>query len=392
MSSKSSFEPSASQRPRSRLRLVGLVALIVVFAIVVAGVATRATEGKRLRAWTTAQATPTVVVAPPAVSAASALELPGRLEAYARAPIFARVSGYLKSWKVDIGTPVKAGQLLAVIETPDLDQQLLQARADLASAVANENLAATTAKRWTALLASHAVARQDVDEKTGDYAAKQALTNSERANLAHIEATKAFARIVAPFDGVVTARSTDVGALINEGSGSGVELFEVSDTHKLRMYVQVPQSDVPAIVTGLAAKLTVPERPGRSFTARVESSAQAVSATSGTTLVQLSVDNQDGLLLPGSFASVHFDLPVDTAALRVPASALVFNDKGLRVATVGNDDRVTFKDVTIVRDYGTSVQIGSGLGAGDRVIESPPDGLVDGDRVEVAKAEKIAKT
>jgi RND family efflux transporter MFP subunit len=387
MSSNSPVTPSS--RPR-RLGLVGLIALIVIFAIVVAGVATRASDARHLRTWTDAQTVPTVAIAPPQVNDAGALELPGRLEAYSKAPIFARVSGYLKSWQVDIGAPVKAGQLLAIIETPDLDQQLVQARADLATAVANEQLSAATAKRWVALLPSGAVAKQDVDEKTGDLAAKQATTNSERANLAHMEAEKTFARIVAPFDGVVTARSTDVGALINEG-GTGVELFEISDTHRLRMYVQVPQANVPSIVPGMTAKLKVPERPGQVFTARVESSAQAVASTSGTTLVQLSIDNNDGKLLPGSFASVHFDLPADAAALRVPASALVFDDKGLRVAVVGSDNKVAFKQVTIVRDYGSTIQIGSGLAPGDRVIQSPPDGLNDGDSVQIAAAEAPAK-
>jgi RND family efflux transporter MFP subunit len=370
------------------LRLIGVVAAIVILAIVVAGIATRATDAKRLHAWTVAQSVPTVVVAPPQVNDAGTLELPGRLEAYSRAPIFARVDGYLKSWKVDIGAHVKAGQVLAEIETPDLDQQLLQAKADLASAEANEQLAAVTAKRWTALLASQVVAKQDVDEKTGDYSAKKAITNSESANLAHMQAMKTFARIVAPFDGVVTARSTDVGALINAGSGTGVELFEISDTHRLRMYVQVPQSDVPLITQGQVAKLTVPEHPGRTFEATVESSAEAVTAASGTTLVQLSVDNKDGQLLPGSFTSVRFDLPVNATAFRVPASAVVFDNKGLRVATVGSDDRVAFKPVTIARDYGSSIELGSGLTASDRVIESPPDGLVDGDRVQIAAATK----
>ena len=371
--------------PRS-LRRAGIVAVVVVIAVVVAGVATRANDARKLKDWTDEQAVPTVSVAPVERSEkGSSLELPGRLEAYARAPIYARVSGYLKYWKVDIGAPVKAGQLLAEIETPDLDQQLLQAKADLASAEANAALAATTAKRWQAMLGSDSVSRQEVDEKTGDYTAKQAIAKAAKANVDRIEALKSFARIVAPFDGTVTARDTDVGALINAGSGSGPELFVVSDVRKLRVYVRVPQNYAPAIKPGAIATLTVPEYPGRTFQARVEASAGAVAAESGTTLIQLAVDNADGKLMPGSFASVKLDRPADATALRVPASALIFDNQGLRVATLAADGKVAFKKVAILRDYGKSVEIASGLADGDRVIESPPDGLVDGDRVRTAE-------
>jgi RND family efflux transporter MFP subunit len=283
---------------------------------------------------------------------------------------------------------VKAGQLLATIETPDLDQQLLQARADLASAQANESLASTTAKRWQSMLKSDSVSKQEVDEKTGDFTAKQAMANAARANVERINAMKNYTRIVAPFDGTVTARNTDVGALINAGSGgNGQALFEVSDVRKLRVYVQVPQSYVPSIPTGATSTLTVPEYPGRTFSAKVESSAQAVTAASGSTLVQLAVDNADGKLMPGSFANVRFDIAADKAALRVPASALVFDDNGTRLATIGVDDRVKFKTITILHDYGKSVEIASGIASGDRVIDSPPDGLTDGDHVRIAPSD-----
>ncbi|WP_266159541.1 efflux RND transporter periplasmic adaptor subunit [Dyella silvatica] len=391
MSSELISSPNPPSKPR--LRLAASIAVIVALVIVVAGIATRASDAHQLKQWTEAQAVPTVNVALPERSGTgSGLELPGRLEAYARAPIYARVSGYLKSWKVDIGAPVKSGQLLAEIETPDLDQQLLQAKADLASAEANAALATTTAKRWQSMLGSDSVSRQEVDEKTGDLTAKQAMVKASRANVDRIEAMKGFTRIVAPFDGVVTARETDVGALINAGSGSGPELFVVSDVRQLRVYIQVPQNYAPSIRPGTMAELSLPEYPGRSFAGKVESTSQAINASSGTTLVQLAVDNSEGKLLPGSYASVRLKLPVDAAALRLPASALVFDGKGLRVATLGSDDRVLFKTVTITRDYGKTVEVGSGVGAADRVIDSPPDGLVDGDHVQTAKNEATGKS
>ncbi|MEO8779563.1 MAG: efflux RND transporter periplasmic adaptor subunit [Rhodanobacter sp.] len=381
------LSPVAPPSPR-RLRVAGIAAAVVIVVVVAAGVVTRVSEARQLNAWTSAQVVPTVnLVSPDSSSAGAMLDLPGRIEAWASAPIYARVDGYLKSWKVDIGTQVKAGQLLAQIETPDLDQQLLQARADLASARANAALAGTTAKRWQAMLGSDSVSRQEADEKTGDYTAKRALMQAAQANVSRIEAMKGYTRIVAPFAGVVTARHTDIGALINAGSGgSGQALFVVSDVHRLRVYVQVPQSDVPSIGTGANATLDVPEYPGRRFNATVEASAHSISAGSGSTLVQLAVDNADGKLLPGSFANVHFPLAADANALRVPASALVFDETGIRLATLGAGNTVRFRTVTIRRDFGKTVEIGSGLAAGDRVIDSPPDGLAEGDRVQPAQA------
>lgn len=376
--------------PRRRLVVIGVVGIAVAVLVVAAGVTLRAVDARNLKTWTNAQVIPTVNVIHP-VSAANGptLDLPSHLEAYSRAPIFARVSGYLKSWNVDIGAPVKAGQLLAVIESPELDQQLLQARADLASAQANAALAGTTAKRWQALLGTDSVAQQEVDERTGDYTAKKAAVAAAQANVDRLLATKGFERIVAPFDGVVTARDTDVGALINAGSGGvGQELFTISDVKQLRVYVQVPQSYAPDVRSGTTATLSVPEYPGRHFAARVIASADSVSASSGTTLVQLLVDNADGKLLPGGFASLQFKLPVQANAVRVPASALVFDARGLTVATLGANSQVVFKKVTINRDFGDSVEIGSGLVASDNVIDTPPDGLVDGDHVQAASTDK----
>ena len=390
------FDPSTPPAAESaisvkRLRLVGIVAVVVAAAIVVVGLVTRASGNARLREWTDAQAVPTVVVAPPAASGdAGALDLPGRLEAYTRASLYARVPGYLKSWSVDIGSPVKAGQELAVIETPDLDQELLQSKANLATAQANVALAETTSKRWQELLKTGAVSKQDVDEKLGDYKAKQAIVKASQADVDREQTLKGFARITAPFDGIVTARNTDVGALINVGGTTGQELFVVSDTKKLRVYVSVPQTYVPSIPPGTKATITVPERPGRKYEATVESSSQAVNVSSGSTLMQLGVDNANGDLLPGAFANVSLKLPDNAAALRIPSSALLFDKHGLRVATLDKADKIRLKPVTISRDLGQVIEIGSGLAADDRVIQSPPDGIREGDAAHVAEPPKSA--
>lgn len=371
------------------LRRAGVLAAIVAVAIVVSGVWTRASENSHLRDWTQAQALPTVaLVSPSSAANSSGLDLPGRLEAYSRASINARISGYLKDWKVDIGAKVKTGQLLAEIETPDLDQQLLQARADLNTAQANAALAKTTNDRWQAIVKSGAVAKQDADEKLGDLTAKLAMVKSAEANVARIVAMKEFTRITAPFDGVVTARNTDVGALINVGSSAGQELFVVSDTHKLRAYVNVPQSYVPNVPPGTKATIVVPEHPQTKYEATVESSSQSVNATSGTTLMQIGVDNPNGELLPGGYASVHLDLPGREGVLSVPASALIFDSKGLSVATVGADNRVTIKPVSIARDLGKTIEINKGIGADDKIIESPPDGIANGAEVRIAGTPK----
>ncbi len=382
-----------AQPPRRRggaLRIV--IAVVIVVVVVGAGITIRANESKDLKTWTDTQAVPTVVLLTPAPSPQQpVLNLPGRLEAYSRASISARVGGYLKSWKYDIGAPVKAGQLLAEIDTPELDQQLLQARAVLKTAQANASLAQTTAKRWQAMLASDSVSHQEVDERVSDLAAKQADVAAANANVERLTATKGFQKLVAPFDGVVTARTTDVGQLINAGSGTGQELFAVSDVSRLRVYVQVPQSFSPQVRAGTSATLTVPEYQQEKFTAKVIASADAVNAASGTTLVQLLVDNPGRRLMPGAYASVQFKLPVQATALRLPSSALMFDDHGLRVATMAEGGKVLFKTVTIARDYGDSVEIGSGLLATDKVIDTPPDGLIEGDPVQVAKANTDTK-
>lgn len=382
--------PSVSRRG---LRLTGIAAVVIAGIVVAHGLIVRASESSRLREWTDAQALPTVAVNPPSSAVNTAgLELPGRIEAWQRAPIYARVAGYVKDWKHDIGAPVKSGEVLATLETPDLDQQLAQARADLVSSKSNAALADTTAKRWQQMVATGAVSKQAADEKTGDAQTKEALVKSAQANVERMVAMKGFARIVAPFDGVVTARNTDVGALVNVGSAAGQELFVVSDTKKLRVYVSVPQNNVPRVPPGTKATITVPEHPGQTYAGTVESSSQAVNAASGTTLMQLNVDNAAGDLLSGGYANVRLDLKGDANTLSVPGSALIINAKGVSVAIVDADDKVVVKPVTIARDLGKVVEIGSGLDAGDRVIENPPDGVVSGTQVRIAEAQKPAQT
>ena len=369
------------------LKLVGIVVLLAAAGIVTTGIFTRVHAKQEMTAWSAAQAIPTVAAHTPGQQGATqSLVLPGHLSAFVDAPIYARVPGYLHAWYADIGTHVKAGQLLGLIDTPDLDQQLLQAKADLQDAQANEKLAASTAKRWTEMLKQDSVSQQDTDEKTGDLAAKQAIVASAEANVNRLEALESFKRITAPFDGVVTARKTDIGDLINAGGGDGHELFTVSDARQLRVYVSVPQSDAAAIKPGMTAKLTMPERPGMTFEAKLLDTDDSITQSSGTLLVQLEVDNQNGLLIPGEYTEVHFAMPTDPHALLVPASALIFRQSGLQVAVVGKDDHAILKPVTIATDLGTQVEIGSGLEASDRVIDNPPDSIATGDAVRIAAA------
>jgi RND family efflux transporter MFP subunit len=370
-----------------KLRVFGIAALVVAVVVVVTGIMSRGRSDARLRDWTETQAVPTVATAPPdAKTLRPVLNLPGRLEAYSRAPIFARVSGYVKEWKVDIGAPVKAGQLLAEIEAPDLDQQLLQARADLLNAQAGAQLSEVTLKRRQALVKSNIVSQQDVDERAADLSSKQAAVKASQANVDRLVALAAYKNVTAPFDGFVTARDTDVGALINGGGSTGTAMFVISDTRKLRVYVNVPQTYVPLIKIGTRTTISVPEYPSRTFPAMLEFSAQSVDIATGTTRMQLMVDNSAGELLPGGFANVRVDLSRDSQPLHIPASALIFDQDGLKVATVGAGDRVVFKKIVIGRDLGQEIEIASGLSPDDQVIVTPPDGLGDGVKVRVVNA------
>jgi membrane fusion protein (multidrug efflux system) len=379
--------PPTEQRPpvsRRKLGIFGVVAVIGAGLIVATGIRAREDSSSRLKEWTNDQAVPTVAVAPPSGRALNpTLELPGRLEAYSRAPILARVSGYLKSWNADIGAKVKAGQVIAEIEAPDLDQQLLQARADLVSQQSSAALSEATLNRRKTLVASNFVSAQEIDERTADLNNKKAAVKSGEANVERLEALAGYKKITVPFDGVVTARDTDVGALINAGGGAGPAMFVVSDITKLRVYVNVPQNYVPAIKIGAKAALTMPEYPNRTFAATVEASSQSVDVSSGTTRMQLALDNTKGELMPGGYANVRLNLQRDAVPLHIPSSALIFNQNGLRVATVGPDDKVLFKTVTIARDLGKEIELASGVTIDDRIITAPPDGLADGDPVRV---------
>jgi membrane fusion protein (multidrug efflux system) len=381
--------PTENNPPVSRRKLgiFGVLAGLAAVLVVVTGIRAREDASTKLREWTDDQAIPTVaVVLPDARALSASFDLPGRLEAYYRAPIFARVNGYLKSWSADIGARVKAGQVIAEIEAPDLDQQLLQARADLASQQASAKLSEATLTRRRTLIPSNFVSMQEIDERTADLSNKNAAVNASQANVERLEALAGYKKITVPFDGVVTARDTDVGALINAGGGSGPPMFVVSDITKLRVYVNVPQSYVPSIRIGAKGVITVPEYPNRTFPATVEASSQSVDVGSGTTRMQLGLDNSSGALLPGSYANVRLNLQREGVPLHIPASALIFNQSGLRVATVGADDKVLFKTVTIAHDLGKEIELGSGLSPDDRVIVAPPDGLADGDEVRIAGA------
>jgi RND family efflux transporter MFP subunit len=381
-------DPPPPTQLRRKLTLFAASAATVAAIIVIAGIANRKVADAKLSEWTEAQAVPVVAAAlPDTRGKRTTLDLPGRLEAFTQAQMYARVSGYLKQWKADIGTPVKAGQLLAEIDAPDLDQQIMQAAADLASAQANLTLSQATLQRGQTLISTGAISKSDLDTRAADASNKDGLVKAAQANLDRLRVLEQYKKVTAPFDGLVTARNTDVGALINAGAGGGPPLFVVSDTSKLRLYVSVPQNYVPSIKMGANARLSVPEYPSQTFGATVEASAQAVDVASGTTRILLVVDNAAGTLMTGAFANVSFDLPHPEIAINVPASALIFNRQGLWIATVSGDNRVTLKAVTIARDLGKEVEIGSGLAATDRVIESPPDGIASGDLVRIATSE-----
>jgi multidrug efflux system membrane fusion protein len=376
------------KRPPANLKLKALVVLAIAIGIVFWGVASRSRDSAVLANLKQEQAIPTVKAIQPAIRQdAQTLMLPGTLQAYYSATVYARVNGYLKHWLVDIGAPVKAGQQLADIETPELDQQLKQSEANLDTALANEHLTEITSKRWQNLLASDSVSQQEADEKSGDYEAKKALVHAARADVNRLRALEAFKRITAPFDGVVTDRKTDIGALINAGHNAGHELFTVADVHKLRLYVEVPQSYANQIQMGMKAQLEVPEQPGQTFSAILADNSHSVNESSGTVLIQLEVDNADGKLMPGEYGNVHFDLPRDAHSVQIPASALRFQKDGLTVATLTSDNHVAFRSIKISRDLGAVVEIASGVSTTDRIIDNPPDSLEDGDQVSVAPPE-----
>lgn len=373
-------------RGRGSLGRIGIIALAVALLLVALGIFSRARSERALAGVTLAQSMPVVAVIHPAAAAGGdALILPGNVQAYNSAPIFARTNGYVRRWFVDIGDPVRAGQTLAILDAPEVDQQAAAARADLETARANRALAASTAARWRDLLAKDAVSKQETDEKTGDLAAKTAIANAAAANLRRLGALQGFTRIVAPFAGIVTSRSTQIGALVTSGTAASAPLFTVSDVSRIRVYVRVPQTDSARIRPGMHASVSVPEYPGRDFDVTLMRSAGAVDPQSGTVLVELQTANPDRALKPGAYAQVKF--PTGSAhGVRLPASALMIGARGTQVATIGAGDRAVLKTVTIGRDDGDSVQISAGLTTADRVIDNPPDSLQNGDAVRIAPA------
>jgi RND family efflux transporter MFP subunit len=310
--------------------------------------------------------------------------LPGNVQAFIEAPIYARTNGYLKNWSTDIGSRVTKGQLLGEIETPEVDQQYTQAQADLATARANEALSNSTNERWKGLLATESVSKQDADEKAGDAAAKKAASDSAAANVARLRELESFKRVVAPFSGVITARNTDIGALINAGQSAGTELFRIADTHQLRIYVLVPETYAAITNPGLEAELHFAEQPNKSYTAKTVRTSNALNPTLKTLQVELQLDNAKGEVFPGAYAEVHFKLPASAESLRLPANTVLFRAAGLQVATVDEQDRVKLKSIVQGRDFGSTIEILSGVGPNDKVIVNPPDSLTDGVVVRIA--------
>ncbi|WP_114226548.1 MULTISPECIES: efflux RND transporter periplasmic adaptor subunit [Sphingomonas] len=366
------------------LKVAGIVAAVVALGIAGAGIASRQHNEHELARETAVGSVPVVsVIHAAAATANGELTLPATLQALNSAPIYARTSGYVRKWFVDIGSPVHAGQVLAVLDAPEVDQQLVAAEADLQTARANQQLAATTAARWRSMLAKDAVSKQETDEKVGDYAAKAAVTRAAAANVNRLRFTQGFTRLVAPFGGIVTTRSTEIGQLVTAGSAGAAPLFTVADVSRMRVFVHVPQSYSAQVHPGMHVALTLPEYAGRTFDATLVRSAGAVDPSSGTVLVELQAPNGGRELKPGAYAQASFSLPGTASAVSLPASALITNNKGTQVATVGPNGHAVLKNVTLGRDLGSTVEVTAGLSASDRVIDSPPDSLQNGDPVQV---------
>jgi len=381
-------EEQNSHPPTSgRSRLLGwFIVLFLVFLIVgLYNILQRRSERGVLAQQTERLSVPHVAVihATP-VESDPALILPGNIQSYVESPIYARTNGYLKKWYKDIGSHVKEGDLLADIDTPEVDEQLSQARADLATAQANVKLAGVTAERYEGLLKSDAVSKQEVDNYTGDYSAKQAMVSSAEANLKRLEDLESFKHVYAPFSGVITQRNVDIGTLINAGNGGNArEMFDLAQTDPLRVYVSVPQSYVPSIRVGLKGCLQLTEFPDRKFCGQVVRTADAVDPNSRTLLTEVDVPNPSGTLLQGEYAEVHFDVQLSGSRLSLPINALLFRPEGTMAAVVGSDDRLTLKKLTIGRDFGNSVEVLQGIDQRDSVVINPPDSLENGQQVTV---------
>ncbi len=383
----SAVTPDAA--PRSARGAIVAVVLILMLAALSAawGITSREKALADLTRETRDMAVVTVAVTHPAKGTASEeVTLPGNIQPFTDAAIFARTNGYLKARHADIGSRVKAGQILAEIDTPEIDQQLLQARADLSSAKANAKLAKTTADRYQDLIKSDSVAQQDLDNAVGNFEAKQAAVESAEANVSRLEALQKFRVIYAPFEGVITARNTDIGALIGSGGGAK-ELFHIAAVDRLRIYINVPQIYTSAVHLGTEADIEIQSLPGRTFKGKLSRTAQSIDANSRTLLVEIDLDNPAGVILPGSFAQVHLKLPTDAATFRLPVNTLIFRTEGLRVAVVKTGGVVSLVPVTLGRDFGTAVEVVAGLKGDESVVVNPPDSLADGQTVAVAAPE-----
>src|SRR5712675_1246588 len=380
--------PSEDIRVPSRRSLLTTAAAAVLLASVVVGYGfvDRARSKQEVVQWTATQAIPTVALAQltPA-SPHQTLTLPGNIQPFNRAAIFARVNGYVKSWDHDIGSPVKSGQALATIDAPDLDQQLGQAKATLASVRANLQIASLTANRNNILLQKQIVAQQLADQTAADATAKEAVVDANEANVRQLEATQSFKTLAAPFDGVVTARNVEIGQLISPG-GSGPPLFEVSDLHRVRIFVQVPQSFSAGLIPGLKATFEMPQYPGVQFDATLSHISKSINASSHSMQVELQADNAAGKFFGGSYCNVHFQVPNDANLVTIPSTALVTGNQRTQVATLDSNNKVVLKSVQLGRDFGDSVEVIAGLTPSDRIINNPPETLAAGDTVRVAAA------
>jgi RND family efflux transporter MFP subunit len=383
--SHQSYSPSRRDALKRRIRLVLWILLALAIILAIWGIASRLIARSELRKHTVEDARLSVETAKPQLSdAGDELVLPGIVQAFIEAAVYARTSGYLKSWYTDIGSHVKQGELLAEIETPEVDRQLSQARADLNTAQANLALSRTTNDRWKVLLATHSVSQQDADEKAGDTAAKDAMVNAAAQNVARLNDLESFKRVRAPFDGVITARNTDIGALINAGQSTGSELFRIADTEKLRIYAQVPEVYAATTTIGLKAELRFTEHPGKPYEAEVVRTSNALDPSARTLQVELQLDNQQGEVFPGAYAEVHFKLPSSTRTLRLPANTVLFRAAGLQVATVDSSNRIKLKNILQGRDFGKTVEILDGVDQNDVVVVNPPDSVTDGLPVRIA--------
>ncbi len=380
-------EPDGNKhRPVKAWRAVLLLAAGAV-AVAYTGISGRRHDDEKLKQWTGVQAIPTVaLVSPQEGGGAREVVLPGNVEAFISASIHGQTSGYVQEWRKDIGAQVRQGEVLAVVDTPELDQRIAVAQSELSKAKADLALAKVTAERWNSLRATGAVSQQTVDEKESDARVKAAEVELAQANVDRLKAQKGFANIVAPFDGVVTARNVDIGSLVKADSNDTAALFTVADIHKMRIYVPVPESYAASLKDGMKATLDLPEYPDRKFEATISTTSHAIDQKSRTLLVELIADNKDGALSPGAFARVHFDIPPDLNAMRLPASALLFRDNALEVATVGLDSRIVLKRVRIARDLGTEVEITGGMSQDERIVANPPDSIGDGEEVRIMEA------